>query len=477
MMNKIIRLIISYIYSTFKLTLLYITVYPFIFSQTSNYYLDHIARVSFPNIIYSETDTAGGSDVWGYTDKNGDDYAIMGVLNGTAIIRVKDLQLISTISGPDQGDPYFHRDMMTFNNYLYICHEMTGTNEGIQIIDLSPLPDSIKYVKNYSRKDMLGQDANTSHNLFVDSNTSTLLTVRKYYNGVRIISLKDPENPEEIGLIETPDIHDMYSNNDTIFIAEGWNGSFSIWDAKINKIEPELISRVYVPSSGYVHSVWLTDNKKYLMTAEETSNKTIKIWDIRNLNNIELIGNYLGLSRLAHNIHIKDNLAYISHYSSGISIVDISNPYSPIEVATYDTYSRNNSSNFFGAWGIYPYSSNNYIYASNIEGHLDILKLKKKPSELTNKNELYIKKFSLSQNFPNPFNQKTKIPLLINSSEEISLSIYNSFGEKVKILIDGHLNKGNYLFSWDGSSYSSGIYFLRLESRDIVLTKKMLLIK
>ena len=126
---------------------------------------------------------------------------------------------------------------------------------------------------------------------------------------------------------------------------------------------------------------------------------------------------------------------------------------------------------------MYPYSPNNYIYVSNIEGHLDILKLKKKPSELTNKNELYIKKFSLSQNFPNPFNQKTKIPLLINSSEEISLSIYNSFGEKVKILIDGHLNKGNYLFSWDGSSYSSGIYFLRLESRDIVLTKKMLLIK
>ena len=162
----------------------------------------------------------------------------MGVLHGTIILRVSDLNLIETIPGPEYGDPYFHRDMMTYNNYLYICHEMTGTNEGIQIIDLSTLPDSIRYVTNYNDQDALGEKANTSHNLFIDKETSTLLTVRKYYNGVRIISLVDPENPKNISVIETPDVHDMFSKNDTIFIAEGWNGSFSIWDAKTDKINP-----------------------------------------------------------------------------------------------------------------------------------------------------------------------------------------------------------------------------------------------
>ena len=152
--------------------------------------------------------------------------------------------------------------------------------------------------------------------------------------------MSDPEKPEDISVIETPDAHDMYSNNDTIFIAEGWNGSFSIWDAKTDKINPKLIARVNVPASGYVHSVWSTDDNNILMTAEETSYKTIKIWDISDMNNIKLLGNYLGPSNLAHNINIKDNFAYISHYYSGISIIDISNPYNPKEIVKYDNESN-----------------------------------------------------------------------------------------------------------------------------------------
>jgi len=476
-LKKLISIILNLKPQNIRSFLLIISTFSLSHGQEINYYIDHLARISFPNIIYADNDTAGGSDVWGYTDKDGNDYAIMGVLDGTIIINVEDLNLIETIPGPEYGDPYFHRDMMTYNNYLYICHEMTGTNEGIQIVDLSALPDSIRYVTNYNETDALGQKANTSHNLFIDKVTSTLLAVRKYYNGVRIISLSDPEKPEDISVIETPDAHDMYSNNDTIFIAEGWNGSFSIWDAKTDKINPKLIARVNVPASGYVHSVWSTDDNNILMTAEETSYKTIKIWDISDMNNIKLLGNYLGPSNLAHNIHIKDNFAYISHYSSGISIIDISNPYNPKEIVTYDTYTTNNSSNFFGAWGVYPYSPNNYIYVSNIEGHLDVLRINKQSIELSNDNETFINNITLKQNYPNPFNNKTKLLLTLDSDEKIILNIYNSFGRKVQSIVNDKLVAGNYSFDWNGAEFSSGIYFARLETNKTIEVKKMILIK
>ena len=85
------------------------------------------------------------------------------------------------------------------------------------------------------------------------------------------------------------------------------------------------------------------------------------------MQNIELKGEYLGENMLAHNVHIKENLVYISHYTTGIKIIDIYNPNDPIEVAAYDTYINNNNSTFHGCWGVYPFTQNNYIYASDMQ--------------------------------------------------------------------------------------------------------------
>ena len=213
-------------------------------SDDKTYHLDHAARVEFPVKIWSAGDTSGVSDCWGYVDKEGNDYAIVGVLDGTAIVRVQDLKIITTISGPEYGDMYYHRDMMTYGDYLYVCHEMTGTNQGVNIIDLSPLPDSVRYVKSYDNLDYAGSYASTSHNLFVDEATATLYLVRSSYDGFRVVSLDDPENLKEIGVAETPGIHDLFSRKDTVFVAEGYNKSFSIWDATDKENGPKLLERV-----------------------------------------------------------------------------------------------------------------------------------------------------------------------------------------------------------------------------------------
>ena len=91
----------------------------------------------------------GGSDVWGYTTPNGEDYAIMGILEGVVFIRAEDMAIIDTVLGPMESDPYYHRDIKTFSHYAYVVSENTGTNEGVQIIDLSGLPESVELVNSY----------------------------------------------------------------------------------------------------------------------------------------------------------------------------------------------------------------------------------------------------------------------------------------------------------------------------------------
>jgi hypothetical protein len=93
---------------------------------------------------YNSSSNFGVSDVWGYTDETGIEYAIVGYRNGTHIYDVSSIPdnplLIADIAGPSNGDYYFHRDYKTYGDHLYIVNEMTGMDAGMQVIDLSPLP-------------------------------------------------------------------------------------------------------------------------------------------------------------------------------------------------------------------------------------------------------------------------------------------------------------------------------------------------
>lgn len=93
-----------------------------------------------------------------------------------------------------------------------------------------------------------------------------------------------------------------------------------------------------------------------------------------------------------------------------------------------------------------------------------------------------INNFHLYQNEPNPFNPSTKIRFDIAHVKEYSqynirLVIYDITGRAVAILFDGALQAGTYSVKWNASEFSSGIYFLKLESEKFSDTKKMLFIK
>jgi len=91
-------------------------------------------------------------------------------------------------------------------------------------------------------------------------------------------------------------------------------------------------------------------------------------------------------------------------------------------------------------------------------------------------------KFILLQNYPNPFNSQTRIDFTIASKSSVSLNVYSIFGENIVTLTQGQKEAGNHFIIWNGKNskggdVSSGVYIIRLQARQEVLIRKMLLIR
>ncbi len=101
--------------------------------------------------------------------------------------------------------------------------------------------------------------------------------------------------------------------------------------------------------------------------------------------------------------------------------------------------------------------------------------------------------FTLYQNYPNPFNPSTTIefdippmkgggavlPLGKRESEgvRVRLSLYDLIGREVATLVNDNLKPGRYKMEFDGSLYTSSVYFYKLQTESFSNTKRMVLIK
>ncbi|MBN1633962.1 MAG: T9SS type A sorting domain-containing protein [Ignavibacteria bacterium] len=109
----------------------------------------------------------------------------------------------------------------------------------------------------------------------------------------------------------------------------------------------------------------------------------------------------------------------------------------------------------------------NKIFRTNTGGYLDI-----KKSGTTVPEE-----FKLYQNYPNPFNPVTNIKFDVSKTSDIKMIIYDITGRELETLVNEKLSAGSYSVDWNGSEYSSGIYFYKLIAENYTETKKMILIK
>ncbi len=85
--------------------------------------------------------------------------------------------------------------------------------------------------------------------------------------------------------------------------------------------------------------------------------------------------------------------------------------------------------------------------------------------------------FELGDPYPNPFNPVVNIVYDIPNDCNLELSVFDMRGRLVDRLISGYVEAGYYEIRWNAGTLASGIYFLRMKTPEIILTRKMVLAK
>ena len=311
------------------------------------------------------------SDIWGWVDSQGNEYALVGTNEGTSIFD------LSTPSQPnevffEQGMNSIWRDIKTYGDYAYVT---TEAQNGLLIIDMSSLPNDTNLNTYYYTGP--GIDPwQSAHNLYIDDRGyAYIFGANRGNGGCIILDLnQNPTNPVQIGIIDNWYVHDGMVKDDTLYLAHISDGFFTIWDVS-SPSNPTMLGQ-HGSVGNFCHNVWVSDDGNYLYTTDEISNGFVGEYNIDDLSNIELtdkIQTEPGNNVIPHNTHFLNNYIITSYYRSGIVVHDVSRKGNMVEVGSFDTSPNYSGDGFNGCWGVYPWLPSGLIIASDIEGGLYVL--------------------------------------------------------------------------------------------------------
>ncbi|MGB0864282.1 MAG: choice-of-anchor B family protein [Saprospiraceae bacterium] len=316
------------------------------------------------------------SDIWGYTDANGNEYAIVGLANGVSVVDLSNPATPVEV-GYAPGFLSIWRDVKVWGDYAYVTCDQGS--DGLMVIDLSNLPNGISH--SFYRPELTvasGTDTlEKAHNIWIDENGYAYISGSNVGNrGVLFLDVHTtPGTPIFVGAEDVTYSHDCYTRGDTLYTADVYSGFFSVYDVS-NKANPVFLGSRTTPSL-FTHNVWLSDNSKYLFTTDEKPDAFVGSYDVTDPNNIIELDRFkpdstLGQGVIPHNVHVWDDYLIVSYYTDGCIIVDAARPHNLIEVGNFDTYFPSNSG-FNGAWGAYPYFPSGLVAVSDIDDGLFIL--------------------------------------------------------------------------------------------------------
>jgi hypothetical protein len=130
----------------------------------------------------------------------------------------------------------------------------------------------------------------------------------------------------------------------------------------------------------------------------------------------------------------------------------------------------------FSAPGYYTKTISN-VYTKNDSTTILNVQLKPTTTGISGNENNIAKEFELMQNYPNPFNPSTSIEFNVPDKSFVTIKVYDYLGREITTLINGETEPGKNSVSWNASNNSSGVYFYKLTSGNVTLTKSMLLVK
>lgn len=464
-----------------KFITLFITLSNIAFSQLSNFNMQLIRNVDTRRVPSQYNPAWHYSACWGYTAPDGREYAILGCVLGTQIVDITDSENVREVYFKPANidfnnfDPGFGwREMKVYSHYLYVISYADSSR--LEIFDLQSLPDSARYVgkislPGHSKTRTLSQ---SGPYLYLNGANPS------FGQGTTILDLTNPEQPVKRSSWNNEYVHDSRVFNDTLFTANIFTGRLSIFDVA-DKDTVKFITSFQTIPNAYTHNCAITKDRKYIFTTDEIENPpgNLKIWNIEDLTDITFVRDWspTGISNaVVHNVEIFGDTAVIAHFLAGIRVLNISNPVSPVEIGWYDTYPGSNTNQFGGCWAVFKFPSGKIIGSDMFTG-LYVLEMQPTIGIQT----ISVEKpaaFNLEQNYPNPFNPNTTISYDLPENNFVLLKIYNSLGEEAATLVEKKQNAGSYNIVFEGSNFSSGVYFYSLFVGDnLVDTKQMFLIK
>jgi len=415
--------------------------------------------------------------------------AFMADADGVQFVDVTDPLNPSIISSLEMEYGYYRGEHS--GNYLIVA----ANSDGFKVIDVTDpaLPTiTIELDSNY----------------YVNSTTrvDTVLLVA-HSNGMKILDFTDPANPVEIGDITTSgytrslavvgnyvyavnasrlivfDITDRTApveigswtdswfgaeevlvDGNYVYIANGANRGFDIVDVS-DPANPAGLGTINPPGS----SGRLDKSGDYVFLAGGYSG--LQIIDVSNPLSPS-IDNTWDEDYTVVDVTIVDTIAYVATYDAGLHLLNIADPTNPVEVGSYVTPSEARMVLIDG----------DYVYMVE-HGGVCILEVVASPMGVDDLlADLLPDQITLHQNYPNPFNPSTTIEYSLSVRSEVTISIFNCLGQKVKTFCGGVKSAGDYQLEWDGrtdqgAQLATGVYFYRLRAGDQVESKKMLLLK
>lgn len=316
------------------------------------------------------------NDIWGYVDSLGNEFAVIGGRTAIFIYNVNDCANPQNILTYYDGSNTVWRDFKTYRHYIYATGDGIGFNKGLQIINMNTSPPTVTNFTTHFQK---------AHNIFIDEPNGRLYVVgsNTVNRGLIIYDLNsNPANPTMIKSVRLDTlinsslntyVHDVYVEDNIAYCSTN-NSGYSVWDVSdVNNIQ--LID-FNTGNSGYNHSSWKHPYEEYYYVAYEVPfGIPIRIFKrigndfqyITEFNNPLEAPQYTNC--VPHNPFVKGDTLYISYYHDGLQVYDVGDPENPRRIGWYDTYPNNNGngySGYNGCWGTYPFLPSGCILASDI---------------------------------------------------------------------------------------------------------------
>ena len=328
--------------------------------------------------LMSKTTFSGNdlSDVWGYADELGNEYALLGVDSGLYLVDV------TNPSTPIKKKLFrtqisIWHDVEVWNDFAYVVNETGG---GLMIIDLRPLPASTNLPVTYFTNPLGTYNLQKGHTInitdgFAYINGGSL-------SGIAIFNLSNPTNPVEISKYTAKGyVHDCEVRGNKLYAAHINNGYCTIVDItnKANVNNPSSLLAEFLTPRTFSHNIDISADGSHVFTTDERSNthNYITSYNITNLANIQRkdsVQSNWGTRSVAHNVTILPNdFMAASNYKDGVTIWDAKRPHNIVQVGRYDTNPLAGL-NFDGVWAVYPSLPSGNWLASDISEGLFVIK-------------------------------------------------------------------------------------------------------